>query len=267
MNRPERSLLSVAGFDPTAGAGVLLDVGVFNRFGFHGASVLTSVTAQNTAGVREVRVLPSAFIQGQFDALADDLRIAGVKFGMLGGAGSVGVMKNILECLKDVPRVVDPVFRSSSGYALLPEGSIPAFLAAVRGRASLLTPNLDEAERITGLKPRDLNGLRTAARRIREMTGVPCLLKGGHLAGRPVDVLDDGRRCSVFRHPKIRGEVHGTGCFLSATILALLARGMPLEKACRRAVDATVDALASAADVGRGRRVFRTISRTKARRR
>lgn len=267
MKRPERSLLSVAGFDPSAGAGALLDVGVFNRFGFHGAAVLTSVTAQNTAGVSRARALPAAFIRRQFDSLAADLRISGVKFGMLGGAGPVGVMESILDRLEHVPRVVDPVFRSSSGYPLFPPGSIPAFLNAVRNRASLLTPNLDEAELITGLRPEDLDGLKAAARRVREMTGVACLIKGGHLAGRPADVLFDGKRFSVFRHPRIRGEFRGTGCFLSAAILALLAGGLPLEGACRRAVEATVEALATTAAVGRGRRVFSFISRAKGRRR
>lgn len=257
MRRRAETLLSVAGFDPSGGAGALLDVNVFNRLGFHGAAVLTALTAQDTRGVNAVVEVPSSFILKQFKALKRDLKIAGVKVGMLGGASGVEAMSEILEQTAGVPRVVDPVFRSSSGSWLTTKNVLPAFLDAVKGRASLLTPNLSEAGLITGSRPQTIGDIIRAARKIQDLTGLPCLVKGGHLKGRPVDVLCDGRRVHRFPHRRIRKDVHGTGCFLSSAIVAYLARGSFLEDAVRSAVELTVGALEAAAFVGRGRAVLR----------
>jgi len=267
MKRLTGTLLSVAGFDPSGGAGILLDVSVFNRFGFHGSAVLTALTVQNTLEVKKLSALPASFILEQFRALSGDLKIKGVKFGLLGGGEGIKAMKEILDRLPAVPRVVDPVFRSSSGFRFMEKRFLDEFLNAVRGRVSLLTPNLPEAEVMTGLKPRGIEEMRRTARLIHEMTGVPCLLKGGHLTGRVADVLFDGRRFLVLRHAKIAGGAHGTGCYLSAAVLARLARGDTLGRACRTAVVATASALASSSAVGRGRAVLRDFAPRKAARR
>jgi len=256
MRRRTETLLSVSGFDPSGGAGALLDVRVFNRLGFHGAAVLTALTVQDTRGVDAVAEVPAWLVGKQFKALKRDLRIAGVKVGMLGSARGVEIMKEILEQTADVPRVVDPVFRSSSGLWLTKKRALSAFLDAVKGRATLITPNLSEAELMTGSRPRTVDGMTRAARRIQELTGLPCLVKGGHLKGLPVDVLFDGRRVYRFGHRRIGRDVHGSGCFLSSAILAHLAGGAALEEACRSAVRMTVAALAASTVVGRGRAVF-----------
>jgi len=251
-----KSLISLAGFDPSAGAGVLLDLRVFAHHGFHGAAVLTAVTAQNTQAVRDVQALPASLVLKQFEALAADLHIVGIKVGMLGGGSGIRALRLILERTRNIPRVVDPVFRSSSGKWLLDRKSIPAYLAAIKGKASLFTPNIPEAEMILCLKISDEEGLKSAARRIYELIGVPCLLKGGHqgdYGDKIRDVFFDGRRFVLFSHKKIRKDVHGTGCFLSSTALAYLAKGWPLERACRQAVEETLGAVARSRPIGRGR--------------
>lgn len=270
MRQQPQTLLSLAGFDPSAGAGVLLDLQVFTHHGFHGAAVLTAVTAQNTQAVRDVQALPASLILKQFEALAADLHIAGIKIGMLGGGSGIRALRLILERTRNIPRVIDPVFRSSSGFWLLDKKSIPDYLAAVKGKASLFTPNIPEAELILGLKIRDVVDMKSAACRITELTGIPCLLKGGHRRDEGYkirDVFYDGRRFALFSHKKIRKDVHGTGCFLSATALAYLAKGWPLERACRRAVDQTVRAIARSRPVGGGRPVISVSSARSAERR
>jgi hydroxymethylpyrimidine kinase/phosphomethylpyrimidine kinase len=254
-----KTLISLAGFDPSAGAGVLLDLRVFSEHGFHGAAVLTSVTVQNTQAVRDVHPLPPSFILKQFESLAADLNLAGIKVGMLGGRGGIRALRLILELARNIPRVVDPVFRSSSGVWLTDKKSIPDYLATIRGRASLFTPNIPEAELILGQKIRDAAEMKSAARRISGLTGMPCLLKGAHLGDggdKISDILYNDRRLALFSHKKIRKDVHGTGCFLSSTALAYLAQGCALERACRRAVEETVQAVARSRAVGGGRPIM-----------
>ena len=267
MRQQPRTLLSLAGFDPSAGAGVLLDLQVFTHHGFHGAAVLTAVTAQNTQAVRDMHVLSASLILKQFEALAADLRLAGIKVGMLGGRSGIRALRLILERARNIPRVIDPVFRSTSGFWLLDKKSVPDYMAALKGKASLFTPNLPEAELILGRQVRDVEGMKSAARCLYELVRIPCLVKGGHLSQGAADVLYDGRRCVLFAHKKIRKDVHGTGCFLSATALAYLAKGWPLERACRRAVDQTVRAIARSRPVGGGRPVISVSSARSAERR
>jgi hydroxymethylpyrimidine/phosphomethylpyrimidine kinase len=270
MGRHVQTLLSLAGFDPSAGAGVLLDLRIFSEHGFHAAAVLTSVTVQNTQAVREVHPFPQSFILKQFESLAADLNLAGIKVGMLGGRGGIRALGLILERARNIPRVVDPVFRSTSGFWLMDKKSIPDYLTALKGRASLFTPNIPEAELILGQKIRDAAEMKSAARRISRLTGIPCLLKGAHLAGAGneiADVLYNGRRFAFFSHKKIRKDVHGTGCFLSSTALAYLARGCSLERACRRAVEQTVRAIARSRPPGVGRPVLSISSARPAERR
>jgi len=258
----KKTLLSVAGLDPSAGAGILLDLQVFGLHGFHGAAVLTSATAQNTRAVKKVLALPVSFLLDQYRALAADLPLAGIKVGMLGSGRNVQAVSRILDLAGDIPRVIDPVFRSSSGFWLLGKKFIPEYLSAIKGKASLFTPNISEAELILGLKIRDGEGMKAAAGCIYELVRIPCLVKGGHLAqGREVaDVLYDGHRQVVITHQKIRKDVHGTGCFLSSTALAYLAQGWPLVRACRRAVAQTMQAIALSRPAGRGRPVISVFS-------
>lgn len=251
-----RTLLSIAGYDPSGGAGALLDVQVFEALGFHGAAVLTALTIQNTVAVRRVVPIPARTVSEQYRALAGDMKLSGIKVGMLGSRTIVPVLARILAANAGIPRVVDPVLRASSGALLFEERGISAFLRAVRSRASLLTPNIDEAAILSGRPVRTPKDMTEAAKAIYERTEVPCLVKGGHLQKSAVNILFDGRRTAVFGHEKLARDVHGTGCFLSSAILGHLARGRSLEKACGLAAEMVHTAILESIRPGKGRRLL-----------
>jgi hydroxymethylpyrimidine/phosphomethylpyrimidine kinase len=252
----DKNLLSIAGYDPSGGAGVTLDLRVFEHFGFRGFGVLTAVTAQDARRVEAVCSLPATVVRRQMRVLGRGRRIAGIKVGMAGSLENLAAVARILAAHPAIPRVVDPVFRSSSGARLLEKGAIPEFLSLLGGKASLITPNLDEAAALSGARVETVEGMKEAARRIHEASRVPCLVKGGHLRGEAVDVLWDGRTFTIFRHARLRRNVHGTGCFLTAAILAGLAGGRGLEDACRGGIALTVRGIRKSAPAGGGRRVF-----------
>jgi hydroxymethylpyrimidine/phosphomethylpyrimidine kinase len=252
-------LLTIAGYDPSGGAGVILDLRVFARFGFEGFGVLTSVTAQNAARVIKTFPLPAGLIRSQYRALAGNNRFGGIKVGMIGSLEGARTIARILSANAAVPRVVDPVFRSSSGRPLIEREASARFLELLRGRAELITPNLDEAAALGGEPVRTVADMKEAARRIFERGLIPCLVKGGHLKGRAVDVLYDERGHAVFEHARVGKNVHGTGCFLSAVILVHLARGATLEAACREGIRLTIRAMRRARPTGAGRAVFPSV--------
>ncbi len=248
----KKILLSVAGYDPTSGAGITLDLKVFERLGFQGTAVLTSVTAQNTTGVRKVHCLPPELIREQYNVLAEDISFSGIKVGMLGCGANIPVIRKILADNPDLPKVIDPVFKSSSGAWLLEKESIPNFISVIKKKASLLAPNLEEASLISGLRIRKKEDMKEAAEVIYSLTGISCLIKGGHLRGKAVNLLYDGSKFYFFEKRKLRKKVHGTGCFLSSSILAYLAKGKSLETACRLATNLAHQAIKQAARIGRG---------------
>jgi len=252
----KKVLLSVAGYDPSSGAGVLLDVAVFRRFGFLCAGILTAVTAQNSRQVTDVRCLGRRFLLSQYEALKADVVFSGIKVGMLGCRRNLPALESILDQHPDIPRVVDPVLRSSAGRWLLEREAVPAFLAVIKGRVSVLTPNLSEAALISGRRLQNPEAMKEAARMIVDRIAAPCLVKGGHLAPQVVDVLFDGRQFYHFPHERVPGDVHGTGCFLSSSLLCYLVKGKPLPEACARATEFTGSALRDAVRFGKGRSVF-----------
>jgi len=252
-----RNLLSIAGYDPSGGAGVHLDILVFQRLGFRGYGILTSVTAQNTARVIKAAPLPRQLVRAQYDALAGEVRFAGIKIGMAGSMANLAEAARILGRNPSLPRVVDPILRSSSGPRLIEAAAIPRFLRLLRGKATLITPNLDEASALAaGRRVRCLDDMKDAARRIFDSSGIACLVKGGHLGSEALDVLYDGREFTVFRHSRAGKNVHGTGCFLSAAILGYMAGGLDLEEACRRGIALTVRSIRKAVPTGKGRAAF-----------
>ena len=248
QSRPEgpgmtKNLLSIAGYDPSGGAGTGLDIRVFDRLGFRGFGVLTAVTAQSAAGVKKVFSLPAGLVRSQYLALAETMPLAGIKVGMAGTLENLAEISRILAANPSLPRIIDPVFRSSSGARLLEARAVGRFLEILGGNATLITPNLDEAAALVGRRVGSVDDMKEAAREIFRVGSVPCLLKGGHLRGAAADVLFDGKTLTVFRHARVAGKVHGTGCFLSAAILGFLAEGLDLEQACRRGIRMVVQAV------------------------
>ena len=251
----KKTLLSIAGFDPSGGAGVLADIRVFHDLGFHGAAALTGLTVQTTTEVLRLEPVRTATLVAQVEALDADLEIAGIKIGMAATEANLRAIGRLCAARPGIPRVIDPVFRASSGRPLLDRKGRTAFIAALRGRATVVTPNLDEACVLAGSKIGSVEGMVEAAQCIAGALGFPCLVKGGHLEGEAVNVLVAGKRTYLFGRPRLKREMHGTGCVFSAALTAFLAAGKTLPAAAALATDFTRDSIAGSIRVGRGRRV------------
>jgi hydroxymethylpyrimidine kinase/phosphomethylpyrimidine kinase len=251
-----RVLISLAGFDPTAGAGVTLDLNVFSKHGFYGMGLCTALTVQNTREARKWRCIPSDMVLEQYRCLDEDMEIQGLKIGMLGCQEHIHTVSSILDSRPDVPVVVDPVFRSSSGLWLLEKHAIGAYLTALAGRIQLITPNLEEASWITGRTVAGMHEMRNAARKIYQEYAIPSLIKGGHLSGQATDLLYDGQSFHVFKKEKVKAHVHGTGCFFSSSVLCLIVQGNSLDEACRLAGEDTKKAIQGAVQVGKGQKLM-----------
>ena len=252
------ALLTVAGFDPTGGAGVTLDIRVFAQHGFQGLGLCTALTVQNTHTFEKQQCVSSELVMDQFRALEGDIEILGLKVGMLGCREHIATVSAILDSLSGLPVVVDPVIRSSSGAWLLDRAALPDYLSVLAGRITLLTPNLDEASWLTGSDVRTVQEMRAAAAALYRDHRIPALIKGGHLKTSAADVLFDGRGEHVFEKTRIGIRVHGTGCFLSSSILCLLIKRLSLPDACRRAGELAAQAIRDADAVGKGQRLFKT---------
>jgi len=253
---PKKILLSVAGYDPTSGAGASLDLKVFQLLGFQGMAVLTSITSQNTKGVKKVHCLPPDLLWDQYQTLCEDVSFSGIKVGMVGCRKNIQIIKRILEDNPNIQKVVDPVFKSSSGTWLLEKDSISSYISDIRRKASLLTPNLEEASMISGIKIENEEDMKKAAKSIFSFSSIPCFIKGGHFPREMVNLLYDGNKLHLFKKEKIKKNVHGTGCFLSSSLLAYLAGGNSLEKACLLATQLTYKAIKNAIKIGHGQHLI-----------
>ena len=252
----KKHLLTIAGFDPSGGAGALLDIRVFESLGFRGCAVLTALTAQNPAKLKKILPLSGSFLGRQYEMLSETFRFSGIKVGMTGSGEALAAALRILSKQDRIPRVIDPVLHSSSGVRLLEARAARRLLEMAEAKASLITPNLKEASFLSGRTVRTPEEMEAAAVRIFEMCGIPCLVKGGHLKGEATDILFDGNQAVRYRHPRKKKDVHGTGCFLSAAILSHLASGAPLKKACSRGINFTARAITKAVRAAKGRYVF-----------
>lgn len=248
-------VLTIAGSDSGGGAGIQADLKTFARFGVYGASVITAVTAQNTLGVRGWERVSPALVAAQIDAVAEDLRPAAIKSGMLGDADVVHAVAAGVRRHRLAPYVLDPVMAATSGDPLLASDAISAIVGELFPLASLVTPNLDEVGLLLGERPVDVAGMERAAQvLVAERGARAALVKGGHLSGDElVDVLYDGARLQRFPHARIATtSTHGTGCTLSAAIAAAMALGVPLPNAVELGLEYVHRAIASAPGLGSG---------------
>ena len=243
--------LTIAGSDSGGGAGIQADLKSFAAVGVHGTSVITCVTAQNTLAVESIFPLPRDEIRKQLRAVLRDFRVAAAKTGMLYSAEIVDAVSKELVST-DFPLVVDPVMVATVGTSLEREDLRDALVERLLPRATLVTPNRLEAERLSGLRVRNADDAERAARAIRRLGPRAVLVKGGHLRGQLVDVLDDGgrvRRLLGYRHDK---ELHGAGCTLAASAAAYLAQGQPLLEAVESARRRVASGFLSSYRAGRG---------------
>lgn len=243
-------VLSIAGSDPSGGAGIQADLKTFCAFGVYGAAVITALTAQNTTGVQGVHAIPASFVQEQIKSVAADFKVAAVKTGMLGDAATVIAVCEALTTFQLSPLVADPVMVATSGDVLLEKSAIGAIQNQLVPIASVLTPNLPEAALLT-----DLPLAETEQDMIRQgevLLKLGCqaaLIKGGHAtsAKEATDILVTRAGWQAFRGPIVETRnTHGTGCTLSSAIAASLALGLDLADAVRRAKDFVSQGLAQA---------------------
>jgi hydroxymethylpyrimidine/phosphomethylpyrimidine kinase len=259
-----RIALTIAGSDSSGGAGIQADLKTFAAFGLYGASAITAITAQSTTGIEETLALPADLVTAQIEAVAGDLAIHATKVGMLANAAIVEAVAAAIAEL-DLPLVVvDPVLVSSSGERLLDEDGVRALCAELLPRARVVTPNIPEAEALSGRRIASMDDAREAARRIHAMGAAAVIITGGHgfdeasglgAAGvKIVDLLFDGHVFREFLAPRVESRhTHGTGCTYAAAVAAGLALGMDLPAAASRAQQFVGGAIAHAPGIGHGR--------------
>jgi hydroxymethylpyrimidine/phosphomethylpyrimidine kinase len=231
--------LTIAGSDSGGGAGIQADLKTFAAHGVHGLSAITALTAQNTRVVSAVHVPPPAFLRDQLDACFDDFRIDAVKLGMLASAEVVHVVADALERYRPRWIVLDPVMIATSGARLLDADAVDALRVRLVPLASVLTPNIPEAETLLGNPIVTSSDADSALDALLRMGPRAVLLKGGHLpeGGDVSDRFSDGTCRQIFVHPRLALEGHGTGCSLAAAIAARLCLGDTMARACRHASD------------------------------
>ena len=248
-------VLVVAGSDSGGGAGIQADIKAILAMGAHASTALTALTAQNTLGVSGVRFVEPEFVRAQMVAVLSDIGADVVKTGMLGRADTIqALLRTLDEQGPHIPLVVDPVMVAKGGARLLDDAAVAALVDGLLPRAALLTPNLPEAEALTGHAIADEAGMHQAIKRLRAMGGQAVLLKGGHLPGPYVlDILATQNGTETFRSARIETRhTHGTGCTLASAIAAGMAQGMDLRAAVRRARAYVQAAILGAPGLGAG---------------
>ena len=227
--------LTIAGSDPSGGAGIQADLKTFHQFGVYGEAVITLITVQNTVGVERVEVLAPDLVVQQIQAVVRDIPPAAAKTGALGNRG---VIEGVAELASKFPfpLITDPVILSKHGAPLMSSDAVDALKQLLLPHVFLLTPNLPEAAALTGREVHDLAGMRAAASALHDLGAQSVLVKGGHLRGKATDILLYRGEWSEFESPRIETRhTHGTGCTYSAAITAGLARGLTLPVAVRKA--------------------------------
>jgi hydroxymethylpyrimidine kinase/phosphomethylpyrimidine kinase/thiamine-phosphate diphosphorylase len=251
---PRGRVLTIAGSDSGGGAGIQADLKTITLLGSYGASAITALTAQNTRGVSDIHAPPPAFLGEQLDAVLSDIAIDVVKTGMLFSPEITAVVADKLREYDRRIVVVDPVMTAKGGGSLIARESLIILKERLIPISYLLTPNIPEAERLTGLSIVDEEGMQEAARALCRMGARNVLVKGGHLPeGRALDVLFDGSAFVRFPVPRILTKnSHGTGCTLASAIAAFLAQGEPLPRAVARAKEFVTLAIKLAQPLGKG---------------
>lgn len=248
MSKPVTAL-TIAGFDPSGGAGVLADIRTFADFGLRASAAITSITFQNSAGVFGAAHQSSEVVRAQIEPLLEGFQIACAKTGMLPTPEVVSEVARLFR-ETELPRpVVDPVLWSTSGHRLMEADALRVLVSELIPLARVVTPNISEAETLTATTITSEADMRRAAGAIREMGAPAVLIKGGHLVlEEAIDVLDNNGQVTVFRERRISGaELHGSGCILSAAIAAGLGKNMTLEDSVGAAKSFVLKAIQKAA--------------------
>lgn len=248
-----KTALTIAGSDCSGGAGIQADIKTISAHGVFAMSVIVSVVAENTSRVIEVGDVPTKIIKAQMDAVFEDIPVDAVKIGMLSTPECMSAVAEKLAQYKPYNVVIDPVMYAKNGCPLMNPDAVESFIAIILPFADLLTPNIPEAEAISGIKINNINDMENAARKIYELGAKNVLIKGGHSSGEPTDLLYDGKEFIKFSKERINTKnTHGTGCTLSSAIAANLALGAKLDESVAMAKEYVTEAIRHALELGKG---------------
>ena len=248
-----KHLLTIAGSDSSGGAGIQADLKTFAAHGAFGMSVITAVTAQNTCGVTMVQNISAEVVRAQIEAVFDDIRVDAVKIGMVSQPEIISAIACELRRYKPQVIVLDPVMISKSGYNLLEPEACATLIGELLPLATLVTPNLPEAEAITGMRLANKDDMLPAAKKIIALGAKAVLVKGGHLADTADDLLYDGEKALWLPGERLlNNNTHGTGCTLSSSLAANLARGMTLAQAAAASKAYVAEAIKHGIALGHG---------------
>jgi hydroxymethylpyrimidine/phosphomethylpyrimidine kinase len=258
MTAPRCRALTIAGSDPSGGAGIQADLKTFAALGVYGTSAVTALTVQNTLGVISIEPLVADLITAQIEAVAGDIDLQAAKTGMLATAAIVEAVAAAIDELELPNVIVDPVLVSTSGEPLLDEDGIEVMRTELFSRALAITPNLPEAELLSGYKIASPADAQEAARRLHDLGPTAVIITGGHTEGETVvDLLYDGDRFVELRTERVPNrDVHGTGCTFAAAVASFVALGSPLEQAAQQAQRYVAGAIRQAFTVGQGQQIL-----------
>ena len=248
--------LTIAGSDPSGGAGIQADLKVFHRFAVYGLSALSAATAQNTFRVSAIERIEGPFLYEQLNTLLSDLRPDALKTGMLLSAEAVRSVAGIVTSYNLPNLVVDPVILSSTGKSLLEKKAAEVMIEELFPLAKAITPNIVEASTLTGIAVSDEGTMEEAAIALKRFGPEFVIITGGHLADETLEIIYDGKTVHRLRGRKIAGEFHGTGCAFSAAITALLAKGATVIDAAREAKAFVASAIESSLALGKGMKLL-----------
>lgn len=248
-----KTALTIAGSDCGGGAGIQADLKTFSAQGVFGMSVITAVTAQNTVEVRGVQNIDLPMIEAQLEAVFEDIQVDAVKIGMLSSSDVIETVANTLKKYKLPEIVLDPVMISKAGHHLLQEEAIIALKQFMIPMATLITPNIPEAEVLTGKSIVSKEDMKQACKELHALGAKTVLVKGGHLQGDPNDLFFDGHDFYWYKEKRIHTKnTHGTGCTLSSAIAANLAKGYSLVESVEQSKEYITNAIRQSLDIGKG---------------
>ncbi len=248
-----KHVLTIAGSDSSGGAGIQADIKSFSANGCYAMSVITAITAQNTQGVTAVQDIDPAIIEAQINAVFDDITVDAVKIGMVSVPETIESIAQRLTHYKAKNIVLDPVMVSKSGFDLLQPRAKEALIHQLLPLATVITPNIPEAEVITGMKIETLTDMEEACRKMSDLGVKAVLLKGGHRQDDATDIFFDGQTMTYFEAARIDSKnTHGTGCSLSSALAAQIAQGHSLVEAVKLAKEYVYEGILHAEDLGHG---------------
>jgi hydroxymethylpyrimidine/phosphomethylpyrimidine kinase len=246
-------VLSIAGSDPSSGAGIQVDLKTFQFLGAFGMALPAALTVQNSKGVSATEAVSGRILTKQVEAVLSDMKPAAVKTGMLLTSQNINAVGKAVSKFRIKNLVVDPVLRSSSGKSLLKKDALQVLKTKLFPYALVITPNIPEAEALTGFAIQSRDDMNYAAGALLDMGPSYVLIKGGHRKGPAVDTLYGGETVLTFSTPRRLGEFHGTGCVLSSAITVFIARGLSVEKAVEKSKQVVDSLLRTARPAGQGK--------------